>query len=211
MLVKICGLTNLEDTLAAMEFGADFLGFNFYPESPRFLGFEEAEKIFQEIPSNLVKVGLFVNEEYQTIIDIAAALNLDMLQFHGDETPEFCNQFARAWIPALRVGQEEDLQIVPQYESDWILVDASVEGEYGGTGVKANWPVAKQAKKFGKKLMLAGGLNPENVQTAIATVQPDAVDVSSGVELKIGRKDFKKMEEFIERAKSVSLRLIETL
>lgn len=209
MLVKICGLTNLEDTLAAIELGADFLGFNFYPESSRFLEFEEAEKIFQEIPSNIVKVGLFVNEEYQNIIDIAAALNLDMLQFHGDETPEFCNQFARAWIPALRVEQEEDLQIIPQYESDWILIDASVQGEYGGTGVKANWPVAKQAKKFGKKLMLAGGLNPENVQTAIATVQPDAVDVSSGVELKVGVKDFKKMEAFIERAKSVSLRLVE--
>lgn len=208
MLVKICGLTNIEDTLAAIEMGADFLGFNFYYGSPRFLELDQALKIFEEVPTNIVKVGVFVNEEYQNVVDIASELNLDMLQFHGDESVEFCNQFARSWYPALRLEEEEDLERISLYESDWVLIDASVKGQYGGTGARANWGIAKQAKKFNKKLMLAGGLDADNVQIAIATVQPDAVDVSSGVESKPGKKNLKKMESFIERAKSVSLRLV---
>ena len=209
MLVKICGLTNLEDSLAAIEMGADFLGFNFYPKSPRFLELERAQKIFEEIPSNIPKVGVFVNEEYQNIIDIASELNLDILQLHGDETPEFCNQIGRAWYPAIRLANEEAFEQIPKYESDWILIDTFVKGQYGGTGIRANWGLAKEAKKFGKKILLAGGLDPENVQIAIATAQPDAVDVSSGIEERIGKKDLKKMEEFIQKAKSVSLRVVE--
>ncbi len=207
-LVKICGLTNLEDTLAAIEMGADLLGFNFYSDSPRFISFEAAEKIFQEIPSNIPKVGVFVNEAYGTVVDYACQLNLDYLQFHGDETPEFCNEFGHPWFKAIRLQGEEDLEPISKLECEWILIDASVPGQYGGTGVLVDWDLAKRAKNLGKKIILAGGLKPENVQVAIATLQPFGVDVASGVEKSPGKKDFKKMEEFILKAKSVSLKAL---
>jgi len=207
-LVKICGLTNLEDTLAAIEFGADLLGFNFYSESPRFIPYEKAEEIFQEIPSNIQKVGVFVNEDAQTVADTACQLELDYLQFHGDESPEFCNPMGHPWFRALCLEDENALEQISQYECEWILVDASVSGHYGGSGEKANWELAKRAKNMGKKIILAGGLSPENVQVAIATVQPFGVDVASGVEKIPGKKDLKKLEEFITKAKSVSLHLL---
>jgi phosphoribosylanthranilate isomerase len=207
-LVKICGLTNLEDTLAAVEMGADLLGFNFYPGSPRFLPYERVENIFQEIPTNIPKVGVFVNEDYQTIVDLACEFRLDYLQFHGDETPEFCNQMGHPWFRAIRLSEEKDLDEIPAYECEWILVDARVKGHYGGTGQKVDWELARRAKNMGKKLILAGGLNPENVQLAVATVQPFGVDVASGIEKKDGKKDLKKMEEFITKAKSVPVRIL---
>lgn len=207
-LVKICGLTHIEDTLAAIEMGADFLGFNFYPESSRFLPFERARRIFEEIPPNLPKVGIFVNEEYQNVIDLSYALGLDYLQFHGDESPEFCNQMGYPWYKAVRLFDEASLDLIPQYGCEWILVDAAVHGQYGGTGKQANWNLAARVKNLGKKIILAGGLNPENVQVAIATVQPFMVDAAGGIEKRAGVKDLKKMEEFIQKAKSVSLRVV---
>ncbi len=207
-LVKICGLTNLEDTLAAIELGADFLGFNFYSQSPRYLSYEKAKKIFQEIPPNIPKVGVFVNEEYENVIDLAQLLELDYLQFHGDESPDFCNQMGHPWWKAIRLENESDIEKIPQYDSEWVLIDAHVPGQYGGTGHKPDWDLVKRAKNLGKKIFLAGGLNPENIQLAIATVQPYAVDVASGVESKPGKKDFKKMEDFISRAKHSHLRLV---
>jgi phosphoribosylanthranilate isomerase len=207
-LVKICGLTSLEDTLAAIEMGADFLGFNFYPQSSRYLSYERAQKIFEEIPSNIPKVGVFVNEEYQNIIDLVQLLEFDYLQFHGDETPEFCNAMGHPWFKAIRLTDEKSLEIIPKYETEFILVDAAVSGKYGGTGIKANWQLAKKVGEMNKKVILAGGLNPENVQAAIATVQPFAVDVTSGIESREGKKDFNKMEEFITKAKSVPVRVV---
>lgn len=207
-LVKICGLTNVEDTLAAIDLGADFLGFNFYPQSPRYLSYEKARKIFDEIPPNIPKVGVFVNEEYENIIDLAQLLSLDYLQFHGDETPEFCAQMGHPWWKAIRLANEDDIQKIPSYESEWVLIDAFVKGEYGGTGQKPDWELVKRVKNLGKKIILAGGLSPENVQLAIATVQPYAVDVASGVESKPGKKDLKKMEDFINKAKHSHLRLV---
>ncbi len=206
--VKICGLTNLEDTLAAIEMGADYLGFNFYPESPRFLEFEEAERIIEEVPPNIFKVGVFVNADYQTLVDYAQFLNLDLIQFHGDESVEFCQQMARPWMKAIRLDSEADLEKISLYPSEWILLDSYVPGQYGGTGLKPNWEIASRAKDYGKKVFLAGGLKPENVQLAIATVQPYAVDVASGVEKVPGRKDLAKMEEFITKAKAVHLRIV---
>ncbi len=207
-LVKICGLTNLEDTLAAIDLGADFLGFNFYPQSSRYLSYEKAKKIFDEIPTNILKVGVFVNEEYENIIDISHLLELDYLQFHGDEIPEFCNQMGHPWWKAIRLENEGDIEKISQYESEWVLVDAHVKGQYGGTGAKPDWELAKRVKNLGKKMFLAGGLTPDNIQLAIATVQPYAVDVASGVENKPGKKDFKKMEDFISRAKHSHLRVV---
>lgn len=201
-LVKICGLTNLNDTLDAVELGADYLGFNFYPDSPRFLTYEKALEIFQEIPNNIPKVGVFVNEDVNDVIDLAIELELDMLQFHGDESPEALNDIGRPWYKAFRLKEEGDLAAIPKYQCDWILVDAYSEKAYGGTGLTAHWDLVHEAAKFDKKIILAGGLTPENVGIAVATVKPFMVDVASGVEEKPGIKDRHKMEVFISRAKA---------
>ena len=201
-LVKICGLTNLNDTLDAVELGADYLGFNFYPDSPRFLPYEKALEIFQEIPTNIPKVGVFVNADPQEVLDLAIELELDLLQFHGDESPETLNPLGRPWYKAFRLKEEADLAEIPKYQCEWILVDAYSEKAYGGTGITAHWDLVHAADKFGKKIILAGGLNPENVGIAVASVKPFMVDVASGVESAPGEKDRHKMEVFISRAKA---------
>lgn len=206
-LVKICGLTDLNDTLDAVELGADYLGFNFYPDSPRFVDYEVAERIFEEIPTNIPKVGVFVNEDLAKVVDVAIELGLDMLQFHGDESPESLNGLGRPWYKAFRLKAPEDLAEIPKYHCDWILVDAYSEKAYGGTGLTAHWDLVHAAEKFGKKIVLAGGLNPDNVAVAIATVKPFMVDVASGVEASPGRKDRHKMEVFISKAKSALVRV----
>jgi len=206
-LVKICGITEVHDALDAIELGADYLGFNFYPDSPRFLPYEKAEEIFQEIPTNVLKVGVFVNEDLNKVLDIAIELGLDMLQFHGDESAESLNGLGRPWYKAFRLRDEKDVAEIPQYQCDWILVDAYSDKAYGGTGLTAHWDLVHAAEKFGKKIILAGGLNPDNVAVAIAAVRPFMVDVASGVESEPGVKDRHKMEVFITKAKSALVRV----
>lgn len=201
--VKICGLTNFEDTLDAIELGADYLGFNFYKDSKRFISLEKFEEIVQEIPYEVMKVGVFVNADPQFVIDIATEFNLDYLQFHGDETAEYCNQFARPYIRALRPEKESDLVGLSDFEAECFLVDSFVSHSYGGSGVVSNWDLAKKVKSDSHKpLFLSGGLTSENIEMAIGSVRPFAVDVASGVELEPGKKDYHKMDEFIKRAKS---------
>ncbi|MBI2082814.1 MAG: phosphoribosylanthranilate isomerase [Deltaproteobacteria bacterium] len=200
ILVKICGITNIEDAMAAVEFGADLLGFNFWPESPRFVPFEKAKKIIDEIPPSVMRVGVFVNEHYENVKDISIDLGLDYLQFHGDELPGYCDQFATPYWKAFRLQSERDIDLMKKYHCDYYLVDAYVESQRGGTGLTGNWELARQAKEVGK-VILAGGLTPQNVEMAIQVVGPDGVDVASGVEEKLGKKDHEKMEEFIVRAK----------
>jgi phosphoribosylanthranilate isomerase len=200
--VKICGLTNLDDALDAVELGADYLGFNFYPASPRCLSEETAMEIFEEIPTNISKVGVFVNEPIAEVLDKAIRLQLDILQFHGDETPEELNPIGRPWYKAFRLKDASVLAEIPKYECDWILVDAYSEKAYGGTGITAHWDLVREASRFGKKIILAGGLNEENVAMAVATVKPFMVDVASGLEISPRKKDRHKMELFIQRAKS---------
>lgn len=200
--VKICGLTNIDDTLDAIEVGADYLGFNFYPDSSRYIKVEEAFKIFEDIPHSIPKVGIFVNHDLQELIDIACQLELDYLQFHGDESPEYCNQVGRPWLKAFRLKDESDLKEIPKYKSSWFLVDSYVEKAFGGTGVVSNWDLAKQAKQYGD-LFLSGGLKPDNIEIAIRSVRPYAVDVASGVESSPGIKDKTKMDEFVKRVKSL--------
>lgn len=198
--IKICGITNIDDALDALELGADYLGFNFYPDSPRYLPFNKASALFQEIPENIGKVGIFVNANVQKVIDIATELNLDFLQFHGDELPEYCNSFARPFIKSIHPQNTEDFKNLAQFEADYILIDAHVENSYGGTGVVSNWDLAREAKSY-KPIFLSGGLNCDNIEIAIASVQPFAVDVASGVEQSPGKKDYRKMEEFIKKAR----------
>lgn len=201
-LVKICGLTNLNDTLEAIELGADYLGFNFYPDSPRFLTYEKAIEIFQEIPNNIPKVGVFVNADVEEVLDLAIELELDMLQFHGDESPDSLNEIGRPWYKAFRLKDENDLAAIPAYQCEQILVDAYSDKAYGGTGLTAHWDLVRSAQNYRKRIILAGGLNPDNVGIAVATLKPYMVDVASGVESAPGIKDRHKMEVFISRAKA---------
>ncbi|MBX7147856.1 phosphoribosylanthranilate isomerase [bacterium] len=205
VLVKICGITNLDDALDAVELGADFLGFNFYPDSKRYIEPEAADDIIQDIPSSVKKVGVFVNEQVEKVIDLAVALELDFVQFHGDETADYCNAVGRPWLKAFRLKEEKDLEEISKYESPWLLVDSYVEKAFGGTGIVSNWDLAREAKKYGE-LFLSGGLNPDNIATAIQSVQPYAVDVASGVESAPGIKDRTKLEKFIAIAKAQTLR-----
>lgn len=200
VLVKICGITNLDDAENAVECGADFLGFNFYPDSPRYLQPDRAKEILKEIPPAVSKVGIFVNAPIETAVDIAVGLDLDYLQFHGDETPEYCNAVGRPWYKAFGLKDESVLESIPQYKSEWVMVDAYVEKAFGGSGVVANWDLALRAKAYGK-LILAGGLRSDNVEIAVKTVKPFAIDVASGVETSPGIKDHDKVEEFIRKAK----------
>ena len=200
--VKICGITNLEDALDAVELGVDALGFNFYKKSPRYISPEKAKQIIEEIPPAVWRVGVFVNESEEVVRDLSVTLELDYLQFHGDETPYYCKQFATPYWKAFQLKDEKSLELMKKYQCEYYLVDTYAENAYGGTGITGNWDLAKEAKKIGK-IFLAGGLRPENVETAIQIVQPDGVDVASGVEDQPGRKSRAKLEEFIMKAKQL--------
>lgn len=193
-------MTNLADTMDAIDLGADYLGFNFYPDSKRYLPPDQCAKILEDVPFNIPKVGIFVNADPQLVIDIATELDLDLLQFHGDESHEYCQQFARPYMKALRPKNESDLAGFENFGGEFFLIDAFVQNAYGGTGVTSNWDLAKiVSKKY--KLFLSGGLTTQNIELAIQAVKPYAVDVCSSIEQKPGVKDYAKMEEFIKRAK----------
>lgn len=204
VLVKICGLTTIDDAFDAIDCGADLLGFNFYPDSKRFINPLDAKKLFDDLPPAHPKVGIFVNADPKLVVDLAVDLNLDILQFHGDETPEYCNQFGRPWWKAFRPAGENDLLPIPNYEADAFLIDSYVEKVFGGSGVVSNWDLAVKSKKYGR-LVLSGGLKPDNIEMALQTVVPYAVDVASGVEDFPGVKNRNKMEEFVAKVKEYSL------
>ncbi len=199
--IKICGITNIEDALKVVELEADALGFVFYEKSPRKITKEEAKEIISSLPKGIVKIGLFVDELEEKVNEITAYCNFDILQFHGDETPDYCKKFPQKIIKAFRIKDKESLINIPKYEVDYCLLDAYSEAAPGGTGRTFNWELAIAAKKFGRPIILSGGLNPENVVGAIEKVAPFGVDVSSGVELSPGKKDYKKLKEFITKVR----------
>ncbi|HUF03038.1 MAG TPA: tryptophan synthase subunit beta [Aridibacter sp.] len=206
MRVKICGITNLDDALAAAEAGADEIGFNFYRESKRFIEPESAAGIAFEIPRNIRKIGVFVNEEASRIANVANKVELDAIQLHGDEGPEFCDEVAVLTglpvIKALRMRTGEDPAGFKAYKTDAILVDSLSSAAYGGTGESFEWQSAKHIFEGACKVYLAGGLNPSNVAAAVRILDPYAVDVCSGVEAAPGKKDHDKMKTFIREAKA---------
>ena len=202
--VKICGITNLADAQAAVEAGADALGFIFYEKSPRFVPLKTAAEISKQLPPFVMRVGVFVNAPEDFVLRAIAECNLTMLQFHGDEPPEFCTQFGLMSMKAFRIRDAETLKLIPNYQTDAYLLDAFSSTTLGGTGEKFNWELAVEAQKFGKPIFLAGGLTPENVAEAVKKVQPFGVDVSSGVESAPGKKDPAKVKAFIAAAKSVA-------
>jgi phosphoribosylanthranilate isomerase len=202
--VKICGITNVADGLAAAEAGADMIGLMFYERSPRHLSFATAAEISRALPSFIVKVGVFVNPAEDMVMRAISECGVSLLQFHGEESPEFCTQFGVMSMKAFRVRNEESLTILPNYPTDAWLLDAFSPDAYGGTGVKFNWDLATEAKLMGRPIFLAGGLTPENVGAAVRQVQPFGVDVSSGVESAPGTKDHAKVRAFIQAARELA-------
>lgn len=200
--VKICGITNREDAIGAMEAGADALGFVFYSKSARYIAPKAAAEIIASLPPFISNVGLFVNASGQEVRQIIERTGIDTLQFHGEESAEDCAPFLRQCIKAFRIADAESLQQLPAFHTRGWLLDSFVPGEQGGTGVIFNWALAKQAVSLNRPVILAGGLTPENVQEAIRQVRPYAVDVSSGVESSQGKKDLNKVRAFIQHAKS---------
>ncbi|OOH81262.1 N-(5'-phosphoribosyl)anthranilate isomerase [Pseudomonas koreensis] len=194
---KICGITRIEDALAAVEAGADAIGFVFYAKSPRAVTVQQARAIIQALPPFVTTVGLFVNASRCELGEILDAVPLDLLQFHGDEAVEDCEGWHRPYIKALRVKAGDDIAAaVDAYPSaSGMLLDTYVEGVPGGTGEAFDWSLIPQG--LSKPLILAGGLTPENVADAVARVKPYAVDVSGGVEASKGIKDHAKIHAFI--------------
>lgn len=199
--VKICGITNAGDALAAADFGADALGFVFYRGSPRYISPDEAKEIVRKLPPFITTVGVFVDEKSDEVEGIVRHASIDVAQLHGHEPPEACIMGKRV-IKAIRVKELSDLEILKHYHVSAFLLDTYTPEFFGGTGQIFNWDIAVDAKQFGS-IILAGGLNPDNIEKAVRWVKPHAVDVSSGVEEEKGIKDRGKMRLFIERAKGV--------
>ncbi len=204
--IKICGITNTEDALKAVELGVDALGFIFAP-SPRRVESREVAEIIRDLPPTVIKVGVFVNANLEEIEKISKDCRLDALQLHGKETAAYCDKlneiFSVRLIKTFHLREEKDLEKISDYNTKIICLDSYSEDKVGGTGKIFNWDLAKRAKKFAKKIILSGGLNPDNVQEAIAEVQPWMVDVSRGVEEKPGKKDEQLMREFIRKARGI--------
>lgn len=191
--VKICGITNEQDAIAAAAIGAAALGFIFYPPSPRYINPEDAKIIMAALPDDIVRVGVFVNEKADAIENISDYLALDMIQLHGDESPDYCRHFpASKVIKAIELRNDVDVDRALDYEVAALLADARHAGLYGGTGKKSNWELARIIKNK-KPLILSGGLNAENIADALAVVAPDALDINSGAESSPGKKDHEKL------------------
>jgi phosphoribosylanthranilate isomerase len=200
--VKICGITSVEDAEEAVEAGANAIGLMFYSGSPRHVTEQAAQKIERGLPPFILRVGVFADQPAEEVFSAMHTCGLNILQFHGSETPEYCRQFGMMTMKAFRIKNAESLLEIPKYQTDAYLLDSYVRGKAGGTGEKFNWELAVEAAKFGKPIFLAGGLTPDNVSFAVQTVKPFGVDVSSGVEFSPGKKDPKKMRDFVAAVRS---------
>lgn len=203
--VKICGITNEEDALNAVEYGAAALGFIFYCASPRYIAPEKALSIIKKLPAEIIKAGVFVNETVEEVKRISELCNIDFVQLHGDESVKYCHNFPSAIIiKAVNLESETDLVHALNYNVAALLVDSRHTGLYGGTGKKANWEFALRIKSK-KPLILSGGLNENNVKEALQIVAPQALDFNSGVEIKPGKKDHKKIARIMEIMRDANL------
>lgn len=209
VLVKICGITTVEDGLMAAEAGADAVGFVFHPMSPRRMTAERAAVVARELPPLVLRVGVFVNASREELARVADAVGLDLLQLHGEEPPAFFEHLPRRALKALQVGKGFAPQDALEYEgrAAGLLVDTRAPGDAmmpGGTGKTFDWTLVEEVRAGARFLMLAGGLRPENVAEAIGVVRPDAVDVSSGVEGEPGRKDAGRVRAFVEAVRGAA-------
>jgi len=196
--VKICGITRVEDARAAVDAGADAIGLVFYPPSPRYVELAEAAAIAAVLPPFVTTVGLFVNADAEAITEAVSACGIDLLQFHGNECPDYCSTHGRPWIRALRMKDDIDLVAEAQRFAGarGLLLDAFRPGVPGGTGETFDW--ARIPVEMAGRIVLAGGLTPDNVEQAVRQVRPFAVDVSGGVEREPGIKDAEKIARFVQ-------------
>lgn len=204
-LVKLCGITNLEDAVEAVKAGADALGFNFYGKSPRYVSPEVAHQIIEQLPGEVLKIGVFANVESPAqVADIARVAGVSALQLHGHESAEYCKALSE-WsvIKALHVSADFDVQQVTTYEVEAIMLDAGHRKLLGGTGQLFDWSIADQVRRLVPKLFLAGGLTAENVAEAIRFVNPYAVDACSSIEDEPGKKNHERMRAFVKAVRSV--------
>ncbi len=200
--VKICGITNLEDARVSVAAGCDALGFLFYKKSPRYISVQKAKEIIKDIPKNIIKIGVFVNATEKNIKEVAKECGLDILQFHGNESPEFCKKFKRyKIIKVFRIKNKSSLRDVLKYKVFAYLFDTYSSSKLGGTGKKFTWELLDQLGDLKQSIFLSGGLNAKNVQAAIKAVHPQWVDASSSLESLPGKKDHKRVKSFIAAAK----------
>ena len=204
--IKICGITNAEDALKAVELGADALGFVFYEKSPRAIQVEAAKRIIATLPPFILPVGVFVNQPEETVRVIFDSCGLAFAQLHGDESATYCETLGRPVLRAIRLKDRRSFLALAEYKGRMgvrgFVVDAFSQEAYGGTGQTVDWSLAGEAAKAAP-ILLAGGLTPGNVQEAIKQVQPYGVDVSSGVEASPGKKDHQKLQDFIQAVRLV--------
>jgi phosphoribosylanthranilate isomerase len=198
--VKVCGITNLDDALAAVDGGAAALGFNFYPQSPRYVAPARAAEIVQRVGSAICSVGVFADAAREHVARIVTEVGITAVQFHGNETPDACTGWTQKVIKAIRVRDREAARDAAAYPVDFILAAAYVEGQFGGTGRRI---VPELLEGFDRqRLILAGGLTPDTVAEAVRVIRPFAVDVASGVERAPGKKDWNLVERFIANAQA---------
>ncbi|MCX5705251.1 MAG: phosphoribosylanthranilate isomerase [Candidatus Omnitrophica bacterium] len=200
--VKICGITNLEDALVSVRAGCDALGFAFFRKSPRYVSPKKVSSIVKQIPPRIIKIGVFVNAREEAVKRIARMCGLDMLQFHGTETPEYCSKFAKyKVIKVFRVKDKLDLREVLRYKPFAYLFDTFVKSRMGGTGKNFDWKLIRHLRGVKNPVFLSGGLTAGNVKKAISIAKPRWVDVCSSIELIPGKKDHVLVRQFIETAK----------
>ena len=202
-LVKICGVTSVADAAVAVDAGADLIGLIFYPPSPRYVAPGQARAIVASLPPELPAVGVFVNESLETITGVASESGVSRVQLHGDESPELCRRLPWRCIKTFRFTDKVLPEMMPDYPVHAFLIEGFHGELYGGGGAKADWHRVATLHSYGR-IILAGGLTPDNVREAILTVRPYAVDVCSGVEATPGRKDAAKVRDFVKCAKSVA-------
>jgi len=202
MRVKICGITNIDDALYAAELGADALGFIFVKSSPRHIAPNAARKIIQALPPFVVPVGVFADMTYNDILEIIDQTGVGCVQLHGEETPKQLVKYPVPVYKSFRIDSSFNPEILRRYKGSAYLLDTKASGELGGTGLTFDWEIAVKAKEYGR-IILAGGLTPDNIIDAAQKVQPYAVDVNSGVEERPGKKDHIKLKILFERLKQV--------
>ena len=200
--VKICGITSLKDGLMAANYGASALGFIFYKNSPRYIAPQLLKTWISKVPRNLKKVGVFVNKDVDKVNKIAGDLNLDMVQLHGDESPEYCNQMIKPVTKVFKVNNEFDPTVLNDYPVSAFLFDTYKKESYGGTGESFDWQSISNLDTE-IPIILSGGLNAENILEGIKVVMPSAVDVNSGVESEPGVKDAEKVKYFFTRLENI--------
>lgn len=203
--VKICGITSLDDALAAIDSGADALGFNFYKPSPRYVTPETAQDIIAQLPESTLTVGVFVNEPSpEAVKDLARRASVTAIQLHGDESPDYCRNLADyKIIKALAAGPDFDARATSAFDVEAILLDTKDPALRGGTGRVFDWRIARQVKQLVPKLLLAGGLGIQNIEQALISVDPYGVDACSALEEKPGKKDHDRMRKFVKIIRSV--------